>query len=141
MRASPDVARARQSDPSTMIHAADEYWDFDRATYEDELGAWRERTAVALVTTVAVAEAPVPTRRIERRASRRAAARPFAPRRPIAGRLASDTPRSSRRRTVGRRSRPDTYSPARGSTSPARWAMDAASSRFATPSLERMFET
>ncbi len=36
-----------------MIRANDDYWDSDRATYEDELGAWRERTAVA----VAVASA------------------------------------------------------------------------------------
>ena len=37
-----------------MIRANDDYWDCDRATYEDELGAWRERTAVA----VAVAARP-----------------------------------------------------------------------------------
>ena len=36
-----------------MIRAADEYWDSDRASYEDELNAWRDRTAapVALAAT------------------------------------------------------------------------------------------
>ncbi len=31
-----------------MIRASDDYWDSDRASYEDELGAWRERTTVAV---------------------------------------------------------------------------------------------
>ena len=34
-----------------MIRGNDDYWDCDRATYEDELGAWRERTAVAVAVT------------------------------------------------------------------------------------------
>jgi len=37
-----------------MIRAADEYWDFDRATYEDELDAWRERTAAPVAARAAV---------------------------------------------------------------------------------------
>ena len=28
-----------------MIRTNDEYWDFDRASFDDELDAWRERTA------------------------------------------------------------------------------------------------
>jgi hypothetical protein len=28
-----------------MISAGLDYWDFDRASYEDELDAWRDRTA------------------------------------------------------------------------------------------------
>jgi len=41
----------------SMIRASDEYWDFDRASYEDELDAWRERTA-APMAPMAVAVAP-----------------------------------------------------------------------------------
>jgi len=28
-----------------MINASTEFWDFERASYDDELDAWRERTA------------------------------------------------------------------------------------------------
>ena len=28
-----------------MINATEEFWDFERASYDDELDAWRERTA------------------------------------------------------------------------------------------------
>ena len=31
-----------------MIRTGDDYWDSDRATYEDELNAWRDRTATPL---------------------------------------------------------------------------------------------
>jgi hypothetical protein len=55
-----------------MIRATDEYWDFDRATYEDELDAWRERTAAP------VASMPAARRSATRRviAPRPATARP-----------------------------------------------------------------
>lgn len=36
-----------------MIRATDEYWDSDRASYEDELNAWRERTAAPVAVGVA----------------------------------------------------------------------------------------
>ena len=62
---------SRPSDPilRRMIRAADEYWDSYRASYEDELEAWRERIAVA--TTV-----EAPTSRVEARRSTRRPARP-----------------------------------------------------------------
>ena len=47
-----------------MIRANDDYWDFDRATYEDELGAWRERTAVAVADDVATPASRLPRPRI-----------------------------------------------------------------------------
>jgi hypothetical protein len=33
-----------------MFRINDEYWDADRASYEDELEAWRERTAAPAPT-------------------------------------------------------------------------------------------
>ena len=33
-------------DAAAMISATEEFWDFERASYDDELDAWRERTAV-----------------------------------------------------------------------------------------------
>src|SRR3954451_3812215 len=33
-----------QPDAAAMITARDEFWDFERASYDDELDAWRERT-------------------------------------------------------------------------------------------------
>jgi hypothetical protein len=41
-----------------MIRSNDEYWDFDRATFEDELDAWRERTAVAVVPSLPDVSSP-----------------------------------------------------------------------------------
>jgi hypothetical protein len=32
-----------------MINASTEFWDFDRASFDDELDAWRERTAAAVI--------------------------------------------------------------------------------------------
>jgi hypothetical protein len=64
----PDVRAVAESDPATMIRAADEYWDSDRASYEDELNAWRERTASPVA--VALPEAPA-TRSEARRPARR----------------------------------------------------------------------
>ena|SRR6186997_1935797 len=32
-------------DAAAMISATEEFWDFERASYDDELDAWRERTA------------------------------------------------------------------------------------------------
>jgi hypothetical protein len=49
------------------------YWDGERASYEDELDAWRERTASTAVTvavTVAVAVAPDRRPRPARRPAR-----------------------------------------------------------------------
>jgi len=65
---SPMSARAPNPILRLMIRAADEYWDSDRASYEDELNAWRERTAAPVA--VAVPEAPV-TRSEARRPARR----------------------------------------------------------------------
>jgi len=31
-------------DAAAMISATEEFWDFERASYDDELDAWRERT-------------------------------------------------------------------------------------------------
>jgi predicted signal transduction protein with EAL and GGDEF domain len=63
----PDVIVPGESDPSAMIRAADEYWDSDRASYEDELNAWRERMAASVAVAVAPAlrrsEARLPDRR------------------------------------------------------------------------------
>ena len=50
-----------------MIRANDEYWDSDRASYEDELAAWRDRTAVPVAVAVV---APV-TRFEPRKSGRR----------------------------------------------------------------------
>ena len=51
----------------SMIRTTDEYWDSDRASYEDELNAWRDRTAapvaVAVVAPVRRSEARLPDRR------------------------------------------------------------------------------
>src|SRR5687768_6845625 len=69
----PDDLASGESDPSTMIRATDEYWDSDRASYEDELGAWRERTAVAATQ---LDEAPV-TRSAVRRPTHRSTRRPM----------------------------------------------------------------
>jgi hypothetical protein len=60
-----------------------EYWDSDRATYEDELNAWRERTYPAV---------PVVARIVTRR---RVATRATLPRRP---KVAPPRVRSSARR-------------------------------------------
>jgi len=30
-----------------MINPTEEFWDFERASYDDELDAWRERTATS----------------------------------------------------------------------------------------------
>jgi hypothetical protein len=60
-----------------MIRANDDYWDTDRATYEDELGAWRERAT--LTVTVAVA---APVTRSETLRSIRRPSRPARPARP-----------------------------------------------------------
>jgi hypothetical protein len=49
-----------------MVRAGDEYWDSDRASYEDELNAFRERTAgpVAVAEIAAIrSEARRPARR------------------------------------------------------------------------------
>ena len=61
---------SRPSDPilRRMIRANDEYWDSDRASYEDELEAWRERIAVA--TTVEAPKSRVEARRSTRRPAR-----------------------------------------------------------------------
>jgi hypothetical protein len=32
-----------------MIDASTEFWDFERASYDDELDAWRERTAAPFI--------------------------------------------------------------------------------------------
>jgi hypothetical protein len=50
----PDAVASRESDPASMIRAADEYWDSDRASYEDELNAWRNRTAAPVAVAVAI---------------------------------------------------------------------------------------
>ena len=34
-------------DAAAMINATEEFWDFERASYDDELDAWRDRTATA----------------------------------------------------------------------------------------------
>ena len=62
---------ARSANPilRSMIRTTDEYWDTDRASYEDELNAWRDRTAM----TVAVAVIPA-----VRSDARRSARRPVA---------------------------------------------------------------
>ena len=49
-----------------MIRANDEYWDSDRASYDDELNAWRERTAIATVSV----EVPLAPSRPRTRRSR-----------------------------------------------------------------------
>jgi hypothetical protein len=62
MRELPDGAGPRGIDPSVMLQSRfGEYWDSDRATYEDELNAWRERTAAAAVV------GPAQLRRLARR--------------------------------------------------------------------------
>jgi hypothetical protein len=60
---SPMPARPPNPILRLMIRAADEYWDSDRASYEDELNAWRERTAAAVAAAV-VAPAPAARRQI-----------------------------------------------------------------------------
>lgn len=40
-----------------MIRAFDPYWDSDRASYEDELNAWRDRTAAPLEPVAPLAPA------------------------------------------------------------------------------------
>jgi hypothetical protein len=50
---SPMSARPANPILRLMIRAADEYWDSDRASYEDELNAWRERTAAPVAVVVA----------------------------------------------------------------------------------------
>jgi hypothetical protein len=37
-------------DAAAMISATEEFWDFERASYDDELDAWRERTAASFAT-------------------------------------------------------------------------------------------
>jgi hypothetical protein len=71
-----------------MINAAEEFWDFERASYDDELDAWRERTAVSAVVAL-------PGLSRARRQSRRLGLTQPAPRRPAA--------RSPRQRTGLRR--------------------------------------
>jgi hypothetical protein len=39
-------------DAPGMINAGLEYWDFERASFDDELDAWRERTAEPAVDAV-----------------------------------------------------------------------------------------
>jgi hypothetical protein len=75
MRELPDGADPRGIDPSVMLQRRfGEYWDSDRATYEDELNAWRDRTAAAVAPA-----APAWVRAV---APRRVAARTASPRRP-----------------------------------------------------------
>jgi hypothetical protein len=78
MRELPDGADPRGIDPSVMLQTRfGEYWDSDRATYEDELNAWRERTSAAapIVSVMPARARPV--------ARRRVAARTVAPRRQL----------------------------------------------------------
>ena len=78
MRDLPDAAAsARNPILRRMIRANDDYWDSDRATYEDELGAWRERTAVAVA--VAASDHPIRDPPLNPPASRPAAARDTRP--------------------------------------------------------------
>lgn len=96
-----------------MITATEEFWDFERASYEDELDAWRERTtavAAAVEELVSVGVRVTAPRRhapgsVWRADRRRVAAKPGA-RRPA--------PRSSvpaRRHTDFSRPQPVTYRP------------------------------
>src|SRR6186997_869743 len=39
----PGVGSRR--DAAAMISATEEFWDFERASFDDELDAWRDRTA------------------------------------------------------------------------------------------------
>ena len=77
-------------DAAAMISATEEFWDFERASYDDELDAWRERTAVAVPAIEALPGLSRP-----RRQSRRLGLAQPAPRRPAA--------RSPRQRTGLRR--------------------------------------
>ena len=38
-------------DAAAMISATEEFWDFERASYDDELDAWRERTTATAVSS------------------------------------------------------------------------------------------
>ncbi len=76
-----------------MIRANDDYWDSDRATYEDELGAWRERTAAAAAIAAPMTRAE--THRSIRRPSRSARPRIWPKLRP--GNVSGDRPRLAKR--------------------------------------------
>src|SRR4029079_9055583 len=47
-------------DAAAMISATEEFWDFERASYDDELDAWRERTAVAVPAAVVSGHSAMP---------------------------------------------------------------------------------
>lgn len=81
MRELPDGAGLRGIDPSVMLQRRfGEYWDSDRATYEDELNAWRERTAAAAPTDGKTRRHAVAHRRV---VARTAARPPLVARRPV----------------------------------------------------------
>jgi hypothetical protein len=56
------LSSACPADARRMIRSDDEYWDADRASYEDELDAWRERIAapVAPVAPASIASVWMP---------------------------------------------------------------------------------
>ena len=80
-------AAASPPDAAAMISATEEFWDFERASYDDELDAWRERTAAAVPALLGLSR--------PRRQSRRLGLAQPAPRRLTA--------RSPRQRTGLRR--------------------------------------
>jgi hypothetical protein len=92
MRELPDGAGPRGIDPLDMLQTRiGEYWDSDRATYEDELNAWRDRTAAAVLVGPTAAPARVRAAgrrrvaapRVRAAGRRRVAARATSPARPL----------------------------------------------------------
>jgi hypothetical protein len=80
-------------DAAPMINATEEFWDFERASYDDELDAWRERTAVSAVQDLPDLGRPRrQSRRLGRRSLRRPAARAPRQRTGLAGSLAECRP-------------------------------------------------
>jgi hypothetical protein len=102
MGVQPDAARRLEIDAVATMQTRGEYWDSDRATFEDELNAWRERTAAPVVadlsaaTTTRLASRHATTRRPIAIARHPIAVgrRPVARRRPAATRRAGSVVRA-----------------------------------------------
>ena len=95
MGVQPDAARRLEIDAVATMQTRGEYWDSDRATFEDELNAWRERTAAPVAAELTTATT---TRLASRHATIRRpiaiARRPIATGRPDARRRPAATRRS-----------------------------------------------
>ena len=98
-----------------MITAREEFWDFERASYDDELDAWRELTAAPVATDQ-------PVIRLSRRPTRRTGVRPA---------RQNDSTRIDR---FGRRSQPSTLRPSAGNAARSIVRCAATRRRFVGPS-------